>query len=155
MKQFLTAFAAALFAIIASISFSLQANAASYIDYKSLKSSAYSSSSRIQQVHYDRHSHHDEDYYDDDYYDEDDYRPRHHYKRKHHKRKYHKRHHYKRKRCYTKYVSKYVCEQPEPRCLRQRECIWSYGREYCRYVRKCSRTEKSCKYVKVPKRRCW
>lgn len=141
MKQFIAASAIILFAAIASISFSMQANAASYIDYKSLKSSIHSSS-LMQQAHYERDSYYDEDdYEDDDYYDdENDYYPR---------------HHHKRKRCYTTYVSKYVCEQPEPRCLKQRECIWSYGREYCRNVRKCSRTEKTCNYVKVPKRRCW
>lgn len=146
MKQFLTALAAVLFTAIASISFSLQANAASYIDYTTLNSSTVSSSSLLERVHYDRRSHYDDygyDHEDEDYYDdyEDDYRPRKHYK--------------SRKRCYTEYVTKYECEQPEPRCLKQRECVWYYGKEYCRYVRKCSRTEKSCNYVKVPKRRCW
>lgn len=151
MKQFQTALAAVLFAAIASISFSLQANAASYIDYKSLKSSH--SSLSLESVHYERRSHYDDDYEDDyedeDYYEddyEDDYRPRKHYKRKYYK---------PRKRCYTEYVSKYVCDQTEPRCLKQRECVWWYGKEYCRYVRKCSHTEKTCNYVKVPKRKCW
>lgn len=147
MKQFLTALAAALFAVIASISFSLQANASSYIDYNSLKSSAHASPLLQQSSYYKRHSYYDDEAEDDygdadqnDDEDEDDYRPRHHYGRKH---------------CYTEYVNEYECEQPEPRCLRQRECVWWYGKEYCRYVRKCSRTEKSCHYVKVPRQSCW
>ena len=148
MKQFQIALAAIVFAAIASMSFSMQANAASYIDYKSLKSSVHSSSS-LETAHYERRSHYDDDYYEDDYEDDDyydDYRPRKHYKREHYK---------PRKRCYTEYVSKYVCKQPAPRCLKQRECIWWYGEEFCRDVRKCSHTEKTCKYVKVPKRKCW
>jgi hypothetical protein len=151
MKQFPIALAAALFAAIASMSFSLQANAASYPDYSTLKSSAQSSSPLLQQAYYERRSNYDEeeDYEDKDYYeeeDEDDYRPR-----KHHKR----RHYEPRKSCHTEYVSKYVCKQPVPRCLKQRECVWHYGEEYCRYVRKCTRTENKCHYVKVPRRKCW
>jgi hypothetical protein len=154
MKQFQTALAAVLFAAIASISVSLQANAASYLDYKSLKPSADSSSFLKagyyeRRADYDDEDEHEDDYENEDYEDDDyeeDYRPRKHYKRKYHK---------PRKRCYSEYVSKYVCDQTAPRCLKQRECIWHYGKEYCRYVRKCSHTEKTCNYVKVPKRRCW
>ncbi len=50
----------------------------------------------------------------------------------------------------SRYHQKYVCEQNEPRCFKQRECIWYYGREYCRYVRKCNGGEKYCKWVDVP-----
>ena len=154
MKQFQTALAAVLFAAIASISFSLQANAASYLDYKSLKPSA-ESSAFLKAGYYGRgNDYDDEEEYEDDYEDEgyenddyeEDYRPRKHYKRKYHK---------PRRHCYKEYVSKYVCDQTVPRCLKQRECVWHYGKEYCRYVRKCAHTEKTCDYVKVPKRRCW
>ncbi|WP_088347459.1 MULTISPECIES: hypothetical protein [Rhodomicrobium] len=48
------------------------------------------------------------------------------------------------------YRQKYVCENNEPRCFRQRECIWYFGREYCRYVRKCVGGEKYCKWITVP-----
>jgi hypothetical protein len=57
-----------------------------------------------------------------------------------------KKHHY----CSTHYEKKYVCDQTEPRCFRQRECIWNYGREYCRYVQKCVGGEKYCKWVSYP-----
>lgn len=137
MKHFLTALAAALFAAIASISFSLQANAGSYIDYNTLKNSAYSSSLQ-HNVHHTRRYYNDD--YDNYYEEEDDYYPR---------------DHYERNRCYTEYVSEYVCKTPKPRCLKQRECVWYYGEEFCRYVRKCAHTEKKCKYVKVPRRKCW
>lgn len=153
MKKFQTAFAAVLFAALASISFSLQANAASYIDYKSLKPSA-ESSVFVKAGYYGGGDYDDEEEYEDAYEDEgyddsdyeEDYRPRKHYKRKYHKH---------RKSCHTEYVSKYVCDQTVPRCMKQRECVWWYGKEYCRYVRKCSHTEKTCDYVKVPKHRCW
>ncbi len=56
--------------------------------------------------------------------------------------------------CSTHYVKKYVCDQTEPRCFRQRECVWYYGREYCRNVRKCVGGEKYCKWVSVPVEDC-
>lgn len=61
---------------------------------------------------------------------------------------------------YTRYEKKYVCEHVKPRCFKQRECIWYYGREYCRYVRKCVGGDKYCKWVNVPVndcecRNCW
>jgi hypothetical protein len=55
---------------------------------------------------------------------------------------------------YVHYEKKYVCEQTEPRCFKQRECIWSYGREYCRYVRKCIHGEKYCRWISVPVKSC-
>jgi hypothetical protein len=51
---------------------------------------------------------------------------------------------------YPRYVQKYVCDQTVPRCFRQRENIWYYGREYTRYVRKCVGGENYCKWVSVP-----
>jgi hypothetical protein len=74
--------------------------------------------------------------YGDDDYGDDGY--------KHH------RHHY----CGTRYENKYVCDQTEPRCFRQRECIWEYGREYCRNVRKCVGGERYCKWVPYPVNDC-
>jgi hypothetical protein len=52
--------------------------------------------------------------------------------------------------CGTSYAKKWVCEQTEPRCFKQRECIWYYGKEYCRYVHKCVGGERYCKWVHVP-----
>jgi hypothetical protein len=63
---------------------------------------------------------------------------------------HHQQHHY----CGTRYESKYVCEQTEPRCFKQRECIWHYGHEYCRYVHKCVGGERYCKWVKYPVEDC-
>ena len=55
---------------------------------------------------------------------------------------------------YPRYVQKYVCDQTEPRCFRQREAIWYYGREYLRYVRKCVGGENYCKWITVPVNDC-
>ena len=55
---------------------------------------------------------------------------------------------------YPRYVQKYVCDQTEPRCFRQREAIWYYGREYFRYVRKCVGGENYCKWISVPVNDC-
>lgn len=57
---------------------------------------------------------------------------------------------------YTRYKKKYVCDQDEPRCFKQRECIWYWGREYCRYVRKCVGGQRHCRWVKTPVHsNCW
>ena len=56
--------------------------------------------------------------------------------------------------CSPRYEKKYVCEQNEKRCFKQRECIWYYGREYCRYVEKCVGGERYCKWVDYPVRDC-
>jgi hypothetical protein len=54
--------------------------------------------------------------------------------------------------CYKK---KWVCDESEPRCFRQRECIWSYGKEYCRYVRRChGGGDRYCKWISAPNRNC-
>jgi hypothetical protein len=51
---------------------------------------------------------------------------------------------------YGHYKKKYVCDEPYPRCFKQRECVWNYGREYCRYVRKCVGGQQYCRWIKVP-----
>jgi hypothetical protein len=57
---------------------------------------------------------------------------------------------------HTRYKKKYVCEQDEPRCFKQRDCIWYWGREYCRYVRKCVGGQRYCRWVKTPVHgNCW
>lgn len=57
---------------------------------------------------------------------------------------------------YQRYHKKYVCEQSVPRCFKQRKCVWYYGYEYCRYVKKCvGGHDKYCKWIKVPVRDCW
>jgi hypothetical protein len=57
---------------------------------------------------------------------------------------------------YTGYQQKYVCESSVPRCFKQRECVWNYGREYCRYVQKCvGGGDHRCKWINVPVRSCW
>jgi hypothetical protein len=57
---------------------------------------------------------------------------------------------------HTRYKKKYVCEQDEPRCFKQRECIWYWGREYCRYVRKWVGGKSYCRWVKTPVHsKCW
>ena len=146
MTRFFSNLTAAAFAAIFALAATSGAHAAPNGGYGSLKSAYGFEAALLRAAHYPS-AYHEDDYEEDDYYeDEDDYRPR----------KYYKRERYTpRKRCHTEYVSKYVCEQPVPRCLKQRECVWYYGKEYCRYVRKCAHTEKSCSYVKVPRRKCW
>ncbi len=58
---------------------------------------------------------------------------------------------------YKSYKKKYVCERDEPRCFKQRDCIWYWGREYCRYVQKCvGGGKRYCRWVKTPVRgKCW
>ena len=67
-----------------------------------------------------------------------------------HKHKPKRHHEHKHQGCGGGYKQKYVCEQAEPRCFKQRECVWYYGREYYRYVRKCHGGEKYCKWISVP-----
>ncbi len=85
-----------------------------------------------------------DDYNDegDGYGDNDEGYGHHSYKPKHHSY------------CGTRYDKKYVCEENEKRCFKQRECIWHYGREYCRYVHKCVGGERYCKWVHYPVRDC-
>jgi hypothetical protein len=53
------------------------------------------------------------------------------------------------------YKRKWVCEESEPRCFRQRDCVWNYGREYCRYVRRCNGGgDRYCKWITVPSYHC-
>ena len=56
------------------------------------------------------------------------------------------------KGCYKK---KWVCEESEPRCRKVRECVWYYGKEYCRYVRRChSGGDRYCKWVSYRSHNC-
>ena len=56
------------------------------------------------------------------------------------------------KGCYKK---KWVCEESEPRCRKARECVWYYGKEYCRYVRRChGGGDRYCKWVSYPSHNC-
>jgi hypothetical protein len=53
------------------------------------------------------------------------------------------------------YKRKWVCEESEPRCFRQRDCVWNYGREYCRYVKRCNGGgDRYCKWITVPSYHC-
>lgn len=91
-----------------------------------------------QKRHYDNYDNGDDGY--------DDYRPRKHYK--HHYKPYK---HYEHQGCgYKRWKRKYVCDEPSPRCFKQRECIWHYGREYCTYVKKCIGGEQYCHWKSVP-----
>ncbi len=54
--------------------------------------------------------------------------------------------------CYKK---KWVCESSVPRCFKQRECVWYYGKEYCRYVHRCvGGGDNYCKWVSVHSYNC-
>ncbi len=54
--------------------------------------------------------------------------------------------------CYKK---KWVCEASVPRCFKQRECVWYYGKEYCRYVHRCvGGGDNYCKWVSVHSHDC-
>lgn len=67
---------------------------------------------------------------------------------------YHRKHYDEdsREGCYKR---KWVCEESEPRCFRQRDCVWNYGREYCRYVRRCNGGgDRYCKWITVPSYHC-
>ena len=56
------------------------------------------------------------------------------------------------KGCYKK---KWVCEESEPRCRKARECVWHYGKEYCRYVRRChGGGDRYCKWVSYRSHNC-
>lgn len=145
MKQFFAALPLTFGLILGSFALSFQANAVAANSAALFASTAPASSALLQSVHHERR-----------YHDDDDYEVVYEYEREYRRRKYHEpKRHKRRNRCHTAYSKKYVCKQPEPRCLRQRECIWYYGKEYCRYVRKCSYGEKRCKYISVPKRKCW
>jgi hypothetical protein len=56
---------------------------------------------------------------------------------------------------YKRWKRRYVCDEPSPRCFKQRECIWNYGREYCTYVRKCiGGGEQYCRWKSTPYSYC-
>jgi len=84
-------------------------------------------------------------YYPSDNDDGDGYR----YRRKHHSD-------YPERCCNNGCTKKkWVCEESVPRCFKQRECVWSYGREYCRYVRRChGGGDRYCKWITVPSQNC-
>jgi hypothetical protein len=93
-------------------------------------------------------------YYSDGYNDDDyDGGYRHKYYRRYHQKRYYDQgdDYYERRSCgYKRWKRKYVCDEPYPRCFKQRECIWHYGREYCTYVRKCVGGQQYCHWKSVP-----
>lgn len=67
---------------------------------------------------------------------------------------HHQEHHeyYPDQGCYKK---KWVCEESVPHCLKQRECVWYYGKEYCRYVHRCiGGGDRYCKWISVHSHDC-
>ena len=102
----------------------------------------------------DRYDHYRDDHYGHEY-KHDDYGSEHDYRD--HDGGYgydHYRKHYPdySEGCYKK---KWVCESSVPRCFRQRECVWYYGKEYCRYVRRCvGGGDNSCKWISVHSHDC-
>jgi hypothetical protein len=133
MKKYISGLAFAAIIGIASVLSSVAAKAAPYTSFEQLGSSAAAPENFVKQVGYYG------DYYERDHYDRD----KHGYD---HDGGYY---------CgYTRYEKKYVCESTVPRCFKQRKCIWYYGREYCRYVRKCVGGDRYCKYVNVPIKDC-
>ena len=62
---------------------------------------------------------------------------------------------YKNGCCNGCYKKKWVCEESEPRCRSARECVWYYGKEYCRYVRRCyGGGDRYCKWVSYSSHNC-
>ena len=73
--------------------------------------------------------------------------------------RYHRKHHHHgySDRCCNHgcYKKKWVCEESEPRCRKARECVWYYGKEYCRNVRHChGGGDRYCKWVSVRGHNC-
>ena len=131
MKKYLHNLAATLILAVSAAILSTPTHAASPTSFLQLGASGAIQAQSLKRAGYDGGDH-----YRVDYYDYED-------------------HHYPRKKCgYTRYRKKYVCEKAEPRCFKQRKCIWYYGREYCRYVRKCIRGERYCKWIRIPIRKC-
>jgi hypothetical protein len=115
----------------------------------SLSSSTKSSPSLLQLAGY----YSDSQSYEDNSYEEGDdgYR----YRRNYYKKRYYDNYGdgYRHRSCgHKRWKRKYVCDEPEPRCFKQRECIWHYGREYCTYVRKCVGGQQHCHWKSVPSR---
>lgn len=123
-------FVAVLFVVIAAATPFLPAQAASLGTFANAASSVTGKSESLKLVGGYYHGYPSYDDYDDD----DGYEG----------------HHCGHKR----YVKKLVCDRTKPRCFKQRECIWHYSREYCRYVRKCVGGEKYCKWITVPVNKC-
>jgi hypothetical protein len=98
-----------------------------------------------------------------DYYGENEGRHKKHYEEDDDDGGYEHKRHYRPERDCNKgcYKKKWVCESAEPRCRKERECVWHYGKEYCRYVRRCyGDTGQYCKWITVESnhcgyRRCW
>jgi hypothetical protein len=121
----------------------------------SFSSASKSSSSLLQLAGYysDSQSYEDNDSVYGDNDDGEGYQHR--YKRTYHSKRYYDNQgdDYRHRSCgYKRWKRKYVCEEPEPRCFKQRECIWHYGREYCTYVRKCVGGQQYCHWKSVPVR---
>jgi hypothetical protein len=98
------------------------------------------------------------DYYGDDQNDSDDGHKQDNYGGGHkHGYGYHRKHHDNESNgcCNSCYKKKWVCEESEPRCFKQRECVWHYGKEYCRYVRRChGGGDRYCKWISVRSHNC-
>lgn len=141
MRLTLPILAAAVIAIAASVLAPVQSEAAPFASQSNLSAVTEVENGVFQRASYyggyrDRHYDDHDDYNDHDYHGGYD--------------RYDHGHH-----CHRKYKKRWVCDQTIPRCFRQRECIWHYGREYCRYVKKCVGGEKYCKWIKVPVKDCW
>jgi hypothetical protein len=71
--------------------------------------------------------------------------------------RYHRKHYDYPDRCCNNscYKKKWVCEESEPRCRKARECVWYYGKEYCRDVRRChGGGDRYCKWISVRSGNC-
>ncbi len=153
MRRPLPFLAAALFAVLAALFTPLTANAGSVVPLAKPALSSDTTARFVVLAGYDGGHHGDYDDNDNGYdghgdnYGHDGYGRDHDYD-------HHGYGHGRECDYGPRYVRKYVCDQTEPRCFRQRETIWYYGREYFRYVRKCVGGENYCKWITVPVNDC-
>lgn len=158
MKPYISYLAAALCAVMLTLLSPARADASQYGALaQAISASQAQAAMLLQPVYYGGGDYHDEQKSDDDDgYKQDDYRPEkkyHHgdnddsygYRRKHHSG-------YPERCCNNGCTKKkWVCEESVPRCFKQRECVWHYGKEYCRYVRRChGGGDRYCKWISVP-----
>lgn len=139
MNRFMPVFIAMLFAAITAIAASGGANAASAGAQLSPIAADVSNDRMLTRV-----DHHD-GYDDGDHYTR---RSNWSYGRRHHDHGHDGRRGHSR--CgHSGYTKKRVCQRTRGHCYKQRECITHYGKEYCRFARRCEPGYSTCKWVTV------
>lgn len=140
MSRFVPVFIVMLFAAMTAIAAPGGANAAGAGAQFSTISADQANNPLITHIGYD-----DDDYDDGDHYSRRDWD----YGRRRHHGHGHDGYGGHSRCGHSGYTKKRVCSRTRGHCYKRRECITHYGKEYCRYTRRCEPGYSTCKWVTV------